>query len=114
MAFILAHTVGLPARVAAALSTVPGIHAVYIYGSWAARRSGEIGSPPSDIDLLVVGTASREALRKALRPLERDMGVEINPVMVTQQEWANAASPFLDELRSRPIFELDLKARSVA
>jgi len=114
LALILAHTVGLPARAAAALLGVPGISAAYIYGSWAARRSGEAGPPPADIDLLVVGTAPREALRKALRHLERDMSLEINPVVVTDHEWSDGDSPFLEELRSRPMFALDLEGGSVA
>jgi DNA-binding transcriptional ArsR family regulator len=114
LATVLAHTAGLPVRLATALRDVAGIGSAYIFGSWAARRSGEIGPPPHDIDLLVVGRAERDAVRKALRPLERDIGLEINPVVVTEQEWVGAESAFLDELRSRPMFELHLVGDSGA
>ncbi|MGH9029598.1 MAG: helix-turn-helix domain-containing protein [Acidimicrobiales bacterium] len=114
LSVILVHTVGLPARIAAALNKFPGIHSAFIYGSWAARRSGEIGPPPQDIDLLVVGTTKREELRKALRPLEGELNLEINPVVVSSREWSSAGSDFLEELRSRPMFELDFERSSPA
>jgi hypothetical protein len=58
--------------------------------------------------LLVVGSASREDVRRALRDLEAELSLEINPVVVTAKEWSGSGSPFLDELRSRPMFEIDL------
>jgi predicted nucleotidyltransferase len=44
------------------LRTVPGIAKAYLYGSWAARYSGEPGPPPNDVDVLVVGDADADAL----------------------------------------------------
>ena len=114
LATILAHTAGLPARLGTALQHVPGVGSAYLYGSWAARNSGEIGPPPHDIDLLVIGTPSRDALRNALRPLEAATGLEINPVVATEAEWSASDSPFLDEVRSRPIFEIDLGVDHIA
>jgi DNA-binding transcriptional ArsR family regulator len=108
LATILAHTAGLPARLAEVLRQVRGVRQVFVYGSWAARHAGEAGPAPRDIDLLVVGDARLDALRKALRGLERELSLEVNPVVVTEDEWPSADSPFLTELRSRPIFELDL------
>ena len=108
LATILAHSAGLPARLAESLRGVRGVRAAFIYGSWAARHAGEVGPPPHDIDVLVVGEARTEELRRAFRSLERDLSIEINPVVVTEDEWAGSESPFLEELRSRPMFELDL------
>lgn len=108
LATILAHSAGLPARLAESLRGVRGVRAAFIYGSWAARHAGEVGPPPHDIDVLVVGGVRIEELRRAFRSLERDLSIEINPVVVTEVEWAGSESPFLDELRSRPMFELDL------
>lgn len=108
LATILAHSAGLPARLAESLRGVRGVRAAFIYGSWAARHAGEVGPPPHDIDVLVVGDVRTEELRRAFRSLERDLSIEINPVVVTEAEWAGPESPFLDELRSRPMFELDL------
>lgn len=108
LATILAHSAGLPARLADSLRRVRGVRAAFIYGSWAARHAGEVGPPPHDIDVLVVGDVRAEELRRAFRSLERDLSIEVNPVVVTEHEWAGSESPFLDELRSRPMFELDL------
>lgn len=108
LATILAHSAGLPARLAESLRGVRGVRAAFIYGSWAARHAGEVGPPPHDIDVIVVGEVRIEELRRAFRSLERDLSIEINPVVVTEVEWAGSESPFLDELRSRPMFELDL------
>lgn len=108
LATILAHTAGLPARIAEVLSGVSGVDAAYIYGSWAARHAGEVGPPPHDIDLLVVGSAQVANLRTALRQLESELSIEVNPVVVSADEWAHSDDSFLDELRSRPMFQVDL------
>ena len=108
LATILAHTAGLPARLAPALRLIDGVREAFIYGSWAARHAGDVGPPPHDIDLLVVGDTDVTAVRGALRPIEADLSLEINPVVVTEEEWARSSVSFLDELRSRPMFEIDL------
>jgi DNA-binding transcriptional ArsR family regulator len=111
LATILAHSTWLPARLALVLRGVRGVRAAFIYGSWAARQAGEVGAPPRDIDVLVVGTASRDDVRRAVRDLEGELSLEINPVVVSAKEWSGSGSPFLDEVRSRPLFEIDLVDR---
>lgn len=114
LATIVAYTAGLPGRIARLLRGVLGVDAAFIYGSWAARHSGEVGPPPHDIDLLVVGSAHLGDVRKAVRPLERELSLEINPVVVSSEEWSRSGDSFLDELRSRPMFQLDLSASTHA
>ena len=41
------------------LRGIDGIQDAYLYGSWTARRLGEPGSPPGDIDLRIVGDPPR-------------------------------------------------------
>jgi predicted nucleotidyltransferase len=113
LATILAHTAGLPAHLAAVLRNVRGVRSVFVYGSWAARHAGEIGTPPHDIDLLVVGSVRREAVRRTLRELEEELSIEVDPVVVSPDQWASSDSPFLEELRSRPLFEVDLSGGRV-
>jgi hypothetical protein len=108
LATILAYSTGLPARLAPVLGGVGGVRAAFTYGSWAARHAGEVGPPPRQIDVLVVGTADREDLRRAFRDLEAELSLEINPVVVAAEEWSGPGNPFLDQLRSRPLFEIDL------
>jgi DNA-binding transcriptional ArsR family regulator len=108
LATILAHTAGLPARLAAALDGVRGVRSAFVYGSWAARHVGEIGPAPHDSYLLVVGTAKLGDVREAVRPLESELAVEINPVVISESDWSSADDPFVVEVRSRPVFEVDM------
>ena len=39
------------------LEGVEGIEGIYLFGSWAARYAGEVGRPPADLDVLVIGEA---------------------------------------------------------
>lgn len=43
---------------------VDGVELVLFYGSWAARRLGESGAFPNDIDVLVVGDSPRQTLSR--------------------------------------------------
>ena len=36
------------------LAGVEGIESAYLYGSWAARYAGEVGRPPTDLDVLAI------------------------------------------------------------
>lgn len=56
----------------------------FVYGSFA--RGDE--SADSDVDLLVVGSVSRRVLASALVPAGRDLGRELNPVILSAEEFA--------------------------
>lgn len=43
----------------------PGVKKVSIFGSWAARYTGEPSRMPGDVDVLVVGDVDRQALYDA-------------------------------------------------
>jgi DNA-binding transcriptional ArsR family regulator len=106
---MLVQTVGIIGRVAAALDPIHGVDAAFIYGSWAARYEGEAGSPPRDIDILVVGTASLRSVRGALRELERELRLDINPVVIEPARWhAKKPESFVAQLRHRPLVEVPL------
>jgi DNA-binding transcriptional ArsR family regulator len=107
---ILIQTVGVVGLVATALERFDNIDSAFIYGSWAARYHGEPGPPPNDVDILVVGRASLRTIRSALRDLERQLRVEVNPVVVEPARWnAKKPEPFIAELRSRPLVEIPLQ-----
>lgn len=91
-----------------ALSNVSGIDMAYIYGSWAARRAGEPGPPPADVDVLVVGEASRKSLHAAADQAEKVLRRPVNIQRVPAQAWHDADSTFVRQLKSRPLIELDL------
>lgn len=104
---IIASTYGPVPILREALSVVPGVEAAYIYGSWAARRAGESGEYPRDIDVLIVGDASRRALSEAARAVSDRIGVDVNVARVSRADWdAEPPAPFLLTVRERPIFNL--------
>ena len=91
------------------LATVDGIDEAFIYGSWAARMSGEEGPDPSDIDVLVVGSADRSDLYDAAAVAQLELGREVNIRSVSRARWAAAEDQFLQTVQQRPLVRLDLE-----
>jgi len=91
------------------LSDVVGVEQAYLYGSWAARYSGEPGPDPVDLDVIVVG-APRSGLE--LNDLANDvflrLGREVNLHVVEPEDWEAADSGFLREVQSRPLVPIEL------
>lgn len=105
---LLLLSYGPAAIIPKVLAGVEGIDEAYIYGSWAARRFGEQGSPPADIDVLVVGNPSRSAIYAAAEEAERTLSREVNIRVVSASAWAAGTDPFIRTVRERPLAALDL------
>ena len=89
-----------------ALSAVPGVEAAFLFGSWAARYSGDRGPAPNDIDVLVIGEPDRGALDDAIAPVELRLA---RPVQVTVRRrvwWEDGEDSFRREIAQRPRVEL--------
>ncbi|MGD9694982.1 MAG: MarR family transcriptional regulator [Thermoleophilia bacterium] len=93
-----------------ALGTVTGIEEAFVFGSWAARYLGEAGDPPRDIDVMVVGRPDRLAVSRALRPIEGELGREVNETIVSRERWEEAGDGFLRGVRAGPLVPIDLGA----
>ncbi|MDO8485842.1 MAG: nucleotidyltransferase domain-containing protein [Candidatus Limnocylindrales bacterium] len=102
---LVAKTIGIEARLQAALATVPGVEEAYLYGSYARRTE----RPTSDLDVLVVGAVDRTTLSERLVELEQDLGRDIN---VTAYERAEldalvlAGDPFFADVFANPRIRL--------
>jgi predicted nucleotidyltransferase len=109
LADVLTRAFGVPAVVAQALLDVPGITAAYVFGSWAARFSGEPGKGPvNDVDVLVLGEPDREALYERIHKAEQRLG---RPVQVTIRpaDWLQAGEgSFHATVTGRPLVPIDL------
>jgi predicted nucleotidyltransferase len=99
-------TLGPAEVLAAELGSLDGITAAAIFGSWAARATGEPGPSPNDIDLLVIGRPDRDELHEALIRARDRLGREVNPVVVSPGQWKSSTDPFLAELAGRPTVTL--------
>ncbi|MFC7217306.1 MarR family transcriptional regulator [Streptomyces polyrhachis] len=104
---LFALTYGPIAVLGDLLLPLTGVEEAHIYGSWAARYSGERGGVPNDVDVLVVGDVDADELYEAARKAERLLGREVNIHRVPSDRWREpGADPFLASVRSRPTVPL--------
>lgn len=102
---LVAKTIGIEARLRAALATVPGVEEAYLYGSYA--RATE--RPTSDLDVLVIGSVDRATLSERLVELEQELGREINVTAYERAELdalRQASDPFLADVFASPRIRL--------
>jgi predicted nucleotidyltransferase len=94
------------------LSDVSGVEQAFIYGSWAARYRGEVGGPPNDVDVLVVGRPDPDELfdiaDQARHLVRRD--VSIRALSADVWDDPKPRDAFLKHVRSRPLVELEIGA----
>ena len=100
---ILGHQlIGDVARLRAALAPLaPQIERALVFGSMASG-SAHAGS---DVDLLVVGSASFAQVVEATYAAQAPLGCDINPKVMTADEWAAKqleGNPFVQELLAKP------------
>lgn len=109
LADVLVKAFGVPWVLAEALAEVAGVDAAFVYGSWAARFSGEDGDRPvGDIDLLVLGEPDRNEVYAAAGAAERRLG---RPVQVTVRsaDWLDEGKgTFHDTVAGRPMVRVPL------
>jgi hypothetical protein len=96
-----------PAQVIAEeFSNVEGADVVLIYGSWAARSSGDPGPVPRDIDVLVVGTLTRAAAYEAAQRAQERLDREVNATVRRPDEWEAATDGFAQHVKASPTVQV--------
>ena len=88
-----------PKAVVAEEFAIPGAQQVVIFGSWAARYDGEVGPPPHDVDVLVVGKVDRADVYEAADRGSARLGIEVNPVVRTTKQWAEPADALVSQIK---------------
>jgi DNA-binding transcriptional ArsR family regulator len=99
-------TYGAPAVIAEEFGDLRGIEQLYLFGSWAARYSGELGPAPRDIDVLVIGRVDREQVYEAAERAEPRLTLGVQVTFRTPQQWAEEKDPFIAEVKSRPLIQV--------
>jgi len=107
---LLARAYGPPRLIGRALAQLDGVREALIYGSWAARYHSKPGPPPNDIDVLVVGNPQRRALARSFRELSEQLGLEVDPHVVSPADYEQGTSGFLRAIKQGPLIKLDLRA----
>jgi DNA-binding transcriptional ArsR family regulator len=88
--------------VAEEFAELGGAERVLIFGSWAARYHQQHGPPPHDLDVLVVGRPTREAVYDAADRAQQRLGMPVNPVIRAGDAWRQAADPLVQQIQSGP------------
>jgi len=103
---LLLKALGPQLLLAERLAKLVGVEEAYLFGSWARRYIGEIGLPPGDIDVVVVGEPDVDSVYDASSEVGRLVGQDVNPVVLTPAEWRARRSGFVRELRKGPLVSL--------
>lgn len=85
---------------------VVGADGVLIYGSWAERYHGAPGLPPNDVDVLVVGVVDRAEVYDAADRAQKRLGMQVNPVIRTLQQWAEDADSLVVQIKASPTLDV--------
>lgn len=91
-----------PRAVVAEEFQLHGVEQVIIFGSWAARYHGQVGPPPNDVDVLVVGTVDRADVYEAADRASGRLGLQVNPVIRTSMQWAEPQDGLVAQVRESP------------
>jgi len=107
MSQIIVTTYGPVPVLRGLLAAAPGVDEAYLYGSWAARRHGEPGPPPRDIDVLVIGHLGLDDMIQVQDAARAQLRADVNIHRVTPEAWAHPeANPFLATVASRPMVRI--------
>jgi len=107
MSQLVVETYGPQPVLRALLADVPGVVEAFVYGSWAARRTGTEGPFPRDIDVMVVGSLALDDLLDIQERARALLHREVNIHRTTVADWHSPdGNPFLTTVRSRPLVPL--------
>lgn len=86
--------------VAEEFADVVRVERVLIFGSWAERYQGTAGTPPRDIDVMVVGTPDRADVYDAADRAQARLGLEVNPSVRSAEQWEAGADALVGQIQS--------------
>jgi AraC-like DNA-binding protein len=93
---------------------VVGAEGVLIYGSWAERYHGTPGLPPNDVDVLVVGSVDRADVYDAADRAQQRLGMQVNPVIRTPEQWAEDADSLVVQIKASPTLDVTPERKATA
>src|SRR5205085_1270013 len=109
MATVMEITFGPSALLSEELSGIPGVEDAYVFGSWARRYRGEIGQPPRDLDVLVVGAPQRDDVYEAARRIERRIGLPVQVTFRSREQWNRTSDAFLETVKDGALIQVPLQ-----
>lgn len=112
LAELLDRTIGPLARLSEALAEVPGIASAWVYGSWAERYHGQLGMPPRDVDVMIVGDdIDVVRLTMVADEVSERVGLAVNTQAVSTSTWDRPEpGSFIDQVKHSPLVPIPLHA----
>ncbi len=104
LADVLVRAFGPPWVLRDVLDQIEGIAAAYVFGSWAARFTGNDGPRPvGDLDVLILGDPDREPVYAAAAVAEQRLGRPVE-ISIRPADWLQQGTgSFHDTVTSRPL-----------
>jgi predicted nucleotidyltransferase len=106
---LLLTAFGPAALIGPALGGIDGVEKAFLFGSWAARYSGEEGDAPADVDVMVVGRPSRAEVARVARDLSERIGREVEATIVSADRWQEGRDGFIRTVKAGTLLPLDLR-----
>lgn len=88
--------------IAEEFADLAGAERVLIYGSWARRYQGERGSPPNDVDVLVMGDVERAEVYDAADRAQQRMSIPVNVTIASNRRWFDSSDALIQEIKASP------------
>ena len=107
---LLLKALGPASLIEPAVTELQGVERAFLIGSWAARYLGDPGPPPGDVDVLLIGTPEWGAVARMARELTDTLGQEVNPTILSLEQWEDAESGFVRQVRQEPRLELAVRS----
>jgi DNA-binding transcriptional ArsR family regulator len=105
---LLLKAMGPATLIEPAVAGLRDVERAFLIGSWAARYLGESGPPPGDVDVLLIGSPDWAAVARMARELTTRLGQEVNPTILSQEQWRDADEGFVRQVRQEPRLELSV------
>ena len=106
---LLLRSFGPHQVIAEELADVTGIAQAFLFGSWAARYTGQPGRAPADLDVLVLGNPDRDDLDDAAQRASIRLNREVNVTIRSLTWWHEGTDGFHTEITNRPLIPLPLQ-----
>jgi predicted nucleotidyltransferase len=100
---LLLRSFGPRQVIAEQLAGLPGIEQAFLFGSWAARYTGQPGRAPADIDVLVIGSPDRDQLDDVAQRAGSMLAREVNVTVRSRQWWRDGGDGFHAQVTSQPL-----------
>lgn len=113
VAEVLRYSCGPLAVLPEILTAIPGVEEAHVFGSWAARYTGEPGGDPNDIDVVAVGNPDRMKVYEAASEATTKLGRDVNIRAVTRADWDEPKDVFVRTVKAGPLVEIAVVRGSV-